>query len=151
MQFSVIGNTSKQLSPTLANLIMKMAAGVNETRWVAKIPGNYKKLIDEGTLRLVLDKNGEILPTIYGKEGFVKQVRLEQIQVPVDLTQAMQHLETQAALSLVLAEIHSVNEGIRQLESGLQNDRLAMVKCAWDKLMQARAIADSRLREFYVL
>ena len=137
--------------PSLADLIMKMATGEHETRWVAKISDYYKKLIDEGTLRLVLDKNGEILPTIFGKERFVKQVRLEQIQVPADLTQAMQHLETQAALSLVLAEVHSVNEEIKQLESGLQNDRLAMAESAWDKLMQARAIADSRLRETYIL
>ena len=44
---------------------------------VAKMDSYVKELIDKGIYRFTIDKQGEILPTIRDADGFVKQVRLE--------------------------------------------------------------------------
>jgi hypothetical protein len=137
--------------PAFAELVKKMAAGEPETIWVAKIPDYYKKLLDEGTLRLVPDKNGEYLPTLYGERGAVKNVRLEEMGIPSDMTSSLQHLETQAALAQILAEMKNIGMEIEQLQLDMQNDRLAMADSALDKLAQAHAITDSRRRDSYIM
>ena len=137
--------------PSLANAVKDMASRESDTQWVAKISDYYKKLIDEGKVRLVTDKKGEILPNLYDENGLVGLVRLERKDIPKDLTPSLQHLETQAALATVLSELQNISAGIEQLKAELQNDRLALVDSALDKLNQARTIQDSRLRSEYVL
>ncbi len=48
-----------------------------------------KELIDKGIYRFTIDKNGEILPTIRDADGFVKQVRLEDMALTPNLTQSL--------------------------------------------------------------
>ena len=71
--------------------------------------------------------------------------------VPPDVTNAMRQLETQAALSMVLAEVRSLRDQLEGIRIGLQNDRLALAEGAWDKLMQAREVEDSRLRDALIM
>lgn len=86
------------------------------------------------------------MPFVYDDKGIYKQVRLNMETVPPDVTNAMRQLETQAALSMVLAEVRSLRDRLEGIRIGLQNDRLALAEGAWDKLMQAREVEDSRLR-----
>ena len=48
--------------------------------------------------------------------------------VPPDVTNAMRQLETQAALSMVLAEVRSLRDQLEGIRIGLQNDRLALAE-----------------------
>lgn len=136
-------------APAVARLL-KESFGEDQVKLAANLPQHVMKMIQEGKLRFVLDKSGEILPTVYGSKGAYKQVRLQWENIPPDVTGAFQHLETQASIALVLGEVKSLHEEMEVIRVGLQNDRLALADSAWDKLMQARKIEDTRLRETLV-
>ena len=135
--------------PAIAEVISSMAA--KEHVMIAKMDQYVKDLIDRGIYRLTIDKQGEILPTIRDAKGFVKQVRLEDMTLTPNLTQALNNLSTHAVMAQILDEIEYLGDAIREIHIELQNDRLAMAESARDKLRQARLIQDAKLRESALL
>lgn len=122
--------------PALAEAVLSMAR--SEKQWVADIPKYYEKLLDDGQVFFRPDKNGQILPHLVGKNGrIVKQVRLKEIISIPELLPNLQHLETQAALAMIMSQLENVQEQIAQLRGELQQDRLAKEDSAWDQLNQA--------------
>lgn len=113
--------------------------------------GNAEATIREAIYRFTIDKQGEILPTIRDADGFVKQVRLEDMALTPNLTQSLNNLSTHAVMAQILDEIEYVGDAIREIHVELQNDRLAMAEGARDKLIQARLIQDAKLREAAML
>ncbi len=71
--------------PAIAEVIGAMAG--KDHIMVAKMDSYVKDLIDKGIYRFTIDKQGEILPTIRDADGFVKQVRLEDMALTPNLTQ----------------------------------------------------------------
>lgn len=135
--------------PAIAEVIGAMAN--KEHVMIAKMDQYVKDLIDQGVYRFTIDKQGEILPTIRDADGFVKQVRLEDMALTPNLTQSLNNLSTHAVMARILDEIEYVGDAIREIHIELQNDRLAMAESAKDKLKQARMIQDTKLREQYLL
>ncbi len=135
--------------PAIAEVIGNMAK--NDHIMIAKMDSYVKDLIDKGIFRFTVDKAGEILPTISDSNGFVKQVRLEEIDFSPDITQSLNNLSTHAVMAKILNEIEYVGNAIREIHVELQNDRLAKAEGARDKLMQARMIQDARLRAVAML
>lgn len=136
--------------PALAKAVLSMAR--SEKQWVADIPKYYEKLLDDGQVFFRPDKNGQILPHLVGKNGrIVKQVRLKEIISMPELLPNLQHLETQAALAMIMSQLENVQEQIAQLRGELQQDRLAKADAAWDQLDQALKITDGRRREQAVM
>lgn len=131
--------------PAIAEVIISLAD--KEHVMIAKMDGYVKSLIDKGDYYFTIDKNGEILPTIRDSHGFVKQVRLEDKAMTPNLTNSLNNLSTHAVMAQILDEIEYVGDAIREINIGLQNDRLAMADSSRDKLKQARLIQDSKLRE----
>ena len=114
---------------------------------VAEINPEIQRLIDEGVYKFLVDKTGEILPSIYGKKHFVAQVRLKDMIITPDLGRSIVDLQTQIALAQVISEIHDVQRGIADLHKELQDDKLALAESAWQQLQQAAQISNSRVRE----
>ncbi len=135
--------------PAIAEVIGAMAN--KEHVMIAKMDQYVKDLIDQGVYRFTIDKQGEILPTIRDADGFVKQVRLEDMALTPNLAQSLNNLSTHAVMARILDEIEYVGDAIREIHIELQNDRLAMAESAKDKLKQARRIQDTKLREQYLL
>lgn len=126
--------------PALAEAVLGMAR--SEKQWIADIPKYYEKLL----------KDGQILPHLVGKDGrIVKQVRLKEIVSMPELLPNLQHLETQAALAMIMSQLENVQEQIAQVRGELQQDRLAKADAAWDQLNQALKITDGRRREQAVI
>lgn len=142
-------HTIKTAFPSFANVIQTMAD--KETILVANMDSYVKEMIAKGLYRLSVDKNGEILPTIRNSTGIVKQVRLEEIKITPELSSSLGHLNTHAAMAQILDEIEYVGDAIREIHVELQNDRIAMAESARDKLLQARRIQDTKLREIAIL
>ena len=138
------------VAPALVGFV-KEFLGDDKVRMVADLPAEIMKMVKEGRLRFRLDSEGRIMPFVYDDKGIYKQVRLNMETVPPDVTNAMRQLETQAALSMVLAEVRSLRDQLEGIRIGLQNDRLALAEGAWDKLMQAREVEDSRLRDALIM
>ena len=141
--------TIKNKLPAIAEVIGSLAK--KDHIMIAKMDGYVKDLIDKGVYRFTIDKNGEILPTIRDADGFVKQVRLEDMALTPNLTQSLNNLSTHAVMAQILDEIEYVGDAIREIHIELQNDRLAMAESSRDKLKQARMIQDAKLREIALL
>ncbi len=141
--------TIKVKLPAIAEVIGSLAN--KEHVMIAKMDSYVKDLIDKGIYRFTIDKNGEILPTIRDADGFVKQVRLEDMALTPNLTQSLNNLSTHAVMAQILDEIEYVGDAIREIHIELQNDRLAMAESSRDKLKQARMIQDAKLREIALL
>ena len=89
--------------PAIAEVIGAMAG--KEHIMVAKMDSYVKDLIGKGIYRFTIDKQGEILPTIRDADGFVKQVRLENMALTPNLTQSLNNLSTHAVMAQILDEI----------------------------------------------
>lgn len=137
-----------EVAPALFNVLEAM---LPDTIVAAKIPGEVQKLLDEGVLRFVTDKNGEILPTIFKDGKMFKQVRLEELAVTPELGKAVIDLQQQAALAEILHEVREVHEAVKEVTTSLQNDRLARVDAVLQQLQQVSLISDTRLREAMLL
>lgn len=136
--------------PALAEAVLGMAR--SEKQWIADIPKYYEKLLKDGQVFFRPDRNGQILPHLVGKNGrIVKQVRLKEIVTMPELLPNLQHLETQAALAMIMNQLENVQEQIAQIRGELQQDRLAKADAAWDQLNQALKITDGRRREQAVI
>lgn len=136
--------------PALAEAVLGMAR--SEKQWIADIPKYYEQLLKDGQITFRPDKNGQILPHLVGKDGrIVKQVRLKEIVSMPELLPNLQHLETQAALAMIMSQLENVQEQIAQIRGELQQDRLAKADAAWDQLNQTLKITDGRRREQAVI
>lgn len=133
-----------RVAPAFFHVVMSM---LPKTIKVADINPEIERLISEGVYKFLTDKNGEILPTIFGEKNIVAQVRLKDMLVTPDLGHSILDLQTQIALAQVISEIHEVQKGIANLHSELQDDRLASAESAWQQLQQTAQISDSRVRE----
>lgn len=140
--------TVMEVAPALFNALKAM---LPDKVVAAKIPGEVQKLLDEGALRFVTDKNGEILPTIFKDGTMFKQVRLKELSVTPELGRAVVNLQQQAALAEILHEVREVHESIKEAVSSLQNDRLARVDAVLQQLQQVVLMSDARVREAKLL
>lgn len=135
--------------PALAETLESMFGGTVHLE--AKLPEHIMRMIEEGKLHFAMDKNGEILAEVFDERNKIfKQVRLEKVVRNDTLLPAMQHLETQAALCLVMEKIDEVGRAVQQLGEEMQQDRLARVDAAFDMFQQACRIESSRERNEYV-
>ena len=142
-------NWLSTMLPALAETLESIFGGTVHLE--AKLPEHIMHMIEEGKLHFATDKNGEILAEVFDERNKIfKQVRLEKVVRNDALLPAMQHLETQAALCLVMGKIDEVGRAVQQLGEELQQDRLARVDAALDMFQQACRIESSRERNEYV-
>ena len=146
--FSSFKNIQSVL-PDLAEIIKTMAT--DNSVMIAKIDPFIKKMIENGTFTFAIDKSGEILPTIRDSSGFVKQVRLEKTYLNPNITQTISNLNTHIAMAQILEELDFVGNAIQELHIEMQNERIARAESAREKLLQAFAIQNTRLREVAVM
>lgn len=145
----LIGIGFSTMLPALAETLESIFGGTVHLE--AKLPEHIMHMIEEGKLHFATDKNGEILAEVFDERNKIfKQVRLEKVVRNDALLPAMQHLETQAALCLVMGKIDEVGRAVQQLGEELQQDRLARVDAALDMFQQACRIESSRERNEYV-
>lgn len=153
--------TLKAIAPSLAKAIGKMFNKhvEYETLLVAEISPFLKKLIKEGKLVLKTDKDGNILPLLFGAKSkkISKQVRLKELKLPQNPQDAFRISETfsEISSSLQMAEVIKMLEKLEDLVLeigyGIQDDRIALAESSWEMLMRARLISDSRLRDIAIL
>lgn len=142
-------NWLSTMLPALAETLESIFGGTVHLE--AKLPEHIMHMIEEGKLHFATDKNGEILAEVFDERNKIfKQVRLEKVVRNDALLPAMQHLETQAALCLVMGKIDEVGRAVQQLGEELQQDRLARIDAALDMFQQACRIKSSRERNEYV-
>ena len=150
--FDFFGNPNEiyAIMPGIAEVIYSL--GQRDQVLVAKMPQYIKKLIDNGTYRFAVDKNGEILPSILGPKGVVKQVRLEKavLQSP-NLLHSLSNLSVQIMMTQILSKIQSIESSITTIQLEMQNDRLALFDSAMQSIQQAFLMENMSLRNNAIL
>jgi hypothetical protein len=145
---NIIFGKAENLSRVAPAFFETIKAMFPKTIRIAETNQVIQSLIDSGVYHYKIDKNGEILPSIYGENGcIVAQVRLKDLQLTPDLGRSIVDLQTQIAMAQVISEIHDVQRGIANLHGELQDDRLALAESVWQQLQQAAQITDARIRE----
>lgn len=139
----------KHTMPEIANAIQQMAK--KENILVAKLDPYIKTLIKTGQYKFCKDKAGNILPTLRDNSGFVHNCRLENMQINTNVAQSLSNLSSQAMMVQIMNKIDMLENSIKVIDMDLQNDRIAKAEACWLKLLQARKIQDSFLRNIQVL
>ena len=135
--------------PELSEMIKTLAS--RESYFVADYDAYVANLIKKGTYRFLLDKKGRILPSIYDGKKIVQQVRLRRTDVTPQLSASMSNLLMHMQLARIIDGIEYLGEAINHIHRELHNERIASSKSARDKLLQAKNIHDTRMRERMVL
>lgn len=113
---------------------------------IAELKPDIQQLVDEGKLKFIIDKHGEILPSVTDGKHSRAYVRLKDLQLTPDLGPTIVNLQAQASINQVLVELRDLEKGIHSLRQELQYDRLAKAESAWQQLQQASQISDARLK-----
>lgn len=152
-QLSKIFCDAQNLERVAPPLFEAVKAMIPKTVKIAELLPKAQELLDQGVLQFKLDKNGEILPSVYdtvtNKIG--AQVRLKDLKLSPEMGPAIANLQTQVVMAQIIGEIHDVQQGIANLHYEIQGDRLALADSVWEQLRQASYITDSRLRTDKVL
>ncbi len=150
--FDFFGNIDniRKFMPGIAEVIDSLVKSNHVL--IARVPKYVQELIDNGTYRFMIDKNGEILPAIRDAKGIVKQVRLEDaVLKSPELVHSLSNLSIQIMMNQILSEIQSISDSIRSIQIDMQNDRLALADSAMQSIQQAFLIKDISLRDFAIL
>lgn len=91
------------------------------------------------------------MPSIYDGKKIVQQVRLRRTNVTPQLSATMSNLLMHMQLARIIDGIEYLGEAIHHIHKELHNERIASSKSARDKLLQAKNIHDTRMRERMVL
>ena len=142
-------NVIKNTIPSLAKIIKEIAQ--DEKRLVADLTPYVKEMIAKGKYKFTLDKDGKPLAILRGSKGFAEQIRLKEEILPKDLTQSINNLQMQMAIGQVIKEVEYIGHAISEIHMELHNDRLSLAESAKDRLLQARLIHNSKLREIAIL
>lgn len=147
MQYLSSFSTISKMMPTLAVAIKELSKG---KQFLVNIDAFTSKLINSGVLRL-MQSEGQLLPTLVdGKTGkIIKQLKLTEMSPQV--TSTLKDLGTQLLIAQVINELKYVGTEINSIKVGMQNDRLALLDSAKEKLEQALLIRDRSLQRIAIL
>ena len=142
-------NVIKNTIPSLAKMIQEIAR--RDKKLVADLTPYIKEMIEQGKYKFTVDTNGKLLATLRDSNGFAEQIRLKEEIMPKDLKQSLSNIQMQMAIGQVIKEVEYIGYAIGEIHVDLHNDRLSLAESAKDRLLQARLIHNSKLREIAIL
>ena len=136
----------KKVVPELAVLIEKVFQSKNIL--TAEIPNFIKNQIKDGTLSLVYDHSGNLLPIIRdtSTNKIVQQFRLKETLLTPDLASTLLNIQLYALAHEILSGIKDLREDIANIKEDLQNDRYALASSAFTLLKKANMMDKENLK-----
>lgn len=144
---NVMFGNADNLAKVAPSLFQALKAMLPQKVLVAKTTKEIQSLLNNGTLKFMVDKAGQILPSIRGKEGIVAQIRLDELTLTPDLGAALIDLQVQLSMAQIVRNIYLIQQDIAHVHQSIQDDRLALAQSVWMQLQQASKMGDGRLRE----
>lgn len=149
---SLVSRIEKALytAPAFINAIK---ASVPQTVLQAVLSPDQKQQIANGTLKLMMRKDGSILANLVNPEThtIVASIPLESVQVTPEMTQAMTSLSTQMQMAQIAEQIQVVQLAVEEVRMGQENDRLATAYSCQQRLLQAMEIKNHSLKTMTLL
>lgn len=137
-------------APTFVNLVK---ANIPTQALQAALTEEDKAKIASGVLKLMTKKDGTLLADLVDPitNRVVKKIPLQNVDLTPDLSQAATNFATQMQMAQIAEEIQKVQVAIEEVRQGQEDDRLATAYSCQQKLLQALAVQDPKLRTMMLL
>lgn len=134
---------------SLPGFIYYLKANIPEKHLEAVLTKEQNRKILDGSLELLRRKSGELLAELRDPESnkIVGKVNLKEVDLTPELAQARALYAMQMQMAQISKDINAMAEAIEEVRQGQQDDRIAIANACKQKLIQARYIKNSSLRE----
>lgn len=133
--------------------IETIRAAIPEETLQAVLSKEQKEKLASGALKLMTKKDGSLMANLTDPKTkkIVSTVNLKSVKLTPDLNRAMTNYATQMQMAQIAEEIQYVQLAVEEVRQGQENDRLAMAYSCQQKLIQAMAINDKKIRTMALL
>lgn len=133
--------------------INAVKAVIPEETYQVILSDEQKAQIAKGALKLMTKKDGSLMANLINPETkkIVSTVSLEKVKLSPEISQAMTSYATQMQMAQIAEQIQMVQVAIEEVRQGQEYDRLATAYSCQQKLLQAMAIKNSRLKSLALL
>ena len=124
-------------------------AVIPEEAYQVILTDEQKAKIASGALKLMTKKDGSLMANLINPETkkIVSTVSLGKVKLSPELSQAMTNYATQMQMAQIAEQIQFVQVAVEEVRQGQEYDRLATAYSCQQKLIQASAIQNPRLKE----
>lgn len=137
-------------APAFINVIK---ASIPEETLQAILTDEQKSKIANGSLKLMTKKDGSLMANLVNPETkkIVFTVSLKNIKITPEISQAMTSYATQMQMAQIAEQIQLVQVAVEEVRQGQEYDRLATAYSCQQKLLQAMAINNPKLKAMALL
>ena len=137
-------------APAFINLIK---ASIPEETLQAILTDEQKANIASGALKLMTKKDGSLMANLVNPETnkIVSTITLKSVKVTPEITQAMANYATQMQMAQIAEQIQIIQIAVEEVRQGQEYDRLATAYSCQQKLLQAMAIRNPKLKAMALL
>lgn len=128
-------------------------AAIPEEAYQVILTDEQKAKIADGALKLMTKKDGSLMANLIDPETkkIVSTVSLGKVKLSPELSQAMTSYATQMQMAQIAEQIQIVQVAVEEVRQGQEYDRLAIAYSCQQKLLQASAIQNPRLKEMALM
>ena len=104
---------------------------INEETLKVKIPKDVIGRLKDGSAEFLSDKQGELLPSIVGKDGkILRQIRLEDLgkQLTPEKISKLNNMVIQQQLANIYSKLEDIEECVEKINKGQRNDRYGKIE-----------------------
>lgn len=133
--------------------INAVKAVIPEETYQVILSDEQKTQIAKGALKLMTKKDGSLMANLINPETkkIVSTISLEKVKLSPEMSQAMTSYATQIQMAQIAEQIQMVQVAIEEVRQGQEYDRLATAYSCQQKLLQAMAIKNPRLKSLALL
>ena len=135
------------------SFINAVKAAIPDATLQAVLTDEQKNQLAKGALKLMTKKDGSLMANLVNPETnkIVSTIPLKSVQMAPELTQAMTSFSTQMQMAQIAEQIQEVQLAVEEVRLGQEYDRLATAYSCQQKLLQAMAIKDPKLRSMALI
>ena len=128
-------------------------AVIPEEAYQVILTDEQRAKIASGALKLMTKKDGSLMANLINPETkkIVSTVSLGKVKLSPELSQAMTNYATQMQTAQIAEQIQFVQVAVEEVRQGQEYDRLATAYSCQQKLIQASAIQNPRLKEMALM
>ena len=151
--FSVFNNFRKKQYEFILSELKKLPSIINlyqsmnpEHYLVANLTEEQKKMTSEGLLKLMKDKDGNLLAVLTKNGKIHNQIPLKDISMTPNLNGAVNNFIIQQQMAQIIGMINQVQQSVDRVIAGQQDDRIGLCNSAEQQLINARRIKNEDIR-----
>ena len=143
----------EQMLYSAPSFVTAIKAAVPEEAYQVILTNEQKSKIASGALKLMTKKDGSLMASLINPETkkIVSTVTIGKVKLSPELSQAVTNYATQMQMAQIAEQIQMVQIAVEEIRQGQEYDRLATAYSCQQKLLQAMAIQNPRLKELALM